>query len=143
MFITGIITDTGSFSYSCNYVATYLIISELFKLGIDGEQIHRLVYDTYSEDRMRLLGYCLSEKLKVFQKYGTAYISLTKEDLKRFNFQVGDTEGVVELCVINRRHIRSRVIYGKGRIHKTFPSFQREYFRGNNCKEILRWRRSS
>lgn len=96
---TGIVTDTGSFSYSCNYVATYLIISELFKLGIDGEQIHRLVYDTYSEDRMRLLGYCLSEKLKVFQKYGTAYISLTKEDLKRFNFQVGDTEGVVNYAL--------------------------------------------
>jgi phosphoesterase RecJ-like protein len=96
---TGIVTDTGSFSYSCNYVDTYLIISELFKLGIDGEHIHRLVYDTYSEDRMRLLGYCLSEKLKVFQKYGIAYISLTKEDLKRFNFQVGDTEGVVNYAL--------------------------------------------
>jgi phosphoesterase RecJ-like protein len=96
---TGIITDTGSFSYSCNYEATYLIIAELFKQGIDGEHIHRLVYDTYSEDRMRLLGYCLSEKLKVFQKYGTAYISLTKEDLKRFNYQVGDTEGVVNYAL--------------------------------------------
>jgi phosphoesterase RecJ-like protein len=96
---TGIVTDTGSFSYSCNYEATYLIISELIKLGIDGEQIHRLVYDTYSEDRMRLLGYCLSEKLKVFQKYGTAYISLTKEDLKKFNFKIGDTEGVVNYAL--------------------------------------------
>ncbi len=91
----GIVTDTGSFSYSCNYEKTYLIIAEFFKMGIDGEYIHRLVYDTYSEDRMRLLGYCLSEKLKVFYKYHTAYISLTKEDMAKFNYKIGDTEGVV------------------------------------------------
>jgi phosphoesterase RecJ-like protein len=96
---TGIVTDTGSFSYACNYVATYLIIAELYKYGIDGEQIHRLVYDTYSEERMRLLGFCLSEKLMVFHNYGTAYISLTKEDLKKFNYQVGDTEGVVNYAL--------------------------------------------
>ena len=91
----GIVTDTGSFSYACNYEKTYLIIAELFKHGIDGEHIHRLVYDTYTEDRMRLLGYCLSEKLRVFPKYHTAYISLTKEDMNKFNYKIGDTEGIV------------------------------------------------
>jgi phosphoesterase RecJ-like protein len=95
----GIVTDTGSFSYSCNYQKTYLIIAELFNLGIDGERIHQLVYDTYSENRLRLLGYCLSEKLKVFHKYHTAYISLTKADLKKFNYKIGDTEGVVNYAL--------------------------------------------
>ena len=98
---TGIVTDTGSFSYSCNYVDTYLIISELFKLRIDGEHIHRLVYDTYSEDRMRLLGYCLSEKLKVFQKYGIAYISLTKGRFKKVQFSDRRYGRSSELCFIN------------------------------------------
>jgi len=95
----GIVTDTGSFSYSCNNEKTYLIVSELIKLGVDGESIHRLVYDTYSEDRMRLLGFCLSEKLKVIHEYHTAYISLTKEELKRFNHKIGDTEGVVNFAL--------------------------------------------
>lgn len=91
----GIVTDTGSFSYSCNNFRTYEIISHLMKLGIDGESIHRQIYDTYSEDRMRLLGHCLGPNLVVLHKYNTAYIYLSAEDLKRFNYQEGDTEGVV------------------------------------------------
>jgi len=96
---TGIATDTGSFSYSCNYVKTYLITAELFKLGIDGEHIHRLIYDTYSESRLRLLGYAVSDGLVVLPEYHAAYIVLTKEDLLRFNYQVGDTEGVVNYAL--------------------------------------------
>jgi len=95
----GIATDTGSFSYACNYAKTFEITAELIKCGIDGEHIHRLVYDTYSINRMRLLGYCLSEKLKVFPEFKTAYISLTKEDLDKFVYKIGDTEGVVNYAL--------------------------------------------
>ena len=91
----GIITDTGSFSYSCNNEKTYQITAHLISAGIDGEHIHRMVYDTYSEARLRLLGYSLSDKLVVLHESHTAYISLSKDDLKRFNHQVGDTEGIV------------------------------------------------
>ena len=95
----GIITDTGSLSYSCNYVKTYLIIAELFRLGIDGEHLHRLIYDTYSESRLRLLGYSISDQLVVLPEFHTAYITLTKEDLARFDHQIGDTEGVVNYAL--------------------------------------------
>ncbi|HNW99494.1 MAG TPA: bifunctional oligoribonuclease/PAP phosphatase NrnA [Bacteroidales bacterium] len=95
----GMVTDTGSFSYSCNHVKMYNITAELFKLGIDGERIHRLVYDTFTENRMRLLGFCLSDKMKVFPEYQTAYISLTKEDLEKYNYQTGDSEGVVNYAL--------------------------------------------
>ncbi len=91
----GIMTDTGSFSYACNYEKTYRTVAELYKLGIDGVNIHRQVYDTFSESRIRLLGYCLSEKLVVKQNLNAAYISLTKSELERFNFNPGDMEGVV------------------------------------------------
>ncbi|MFZ4523569.1 MAG: DHH family phosphoesterase [Bacteroidales bacterium] len=96
---TGIITDTGSLSYSCNYIKTYLIMAELFRLGIDGEHIHRLIYDTYSESRLRLLGYSISDQLEVLPEYHTAFITLTKEDLQRFDHQIGDTEGVVNYAL--------------------------------------------
>lgn len=95
----GMMTDTGSFSYSCNYPKTYLIVAELMKFGIDVELIHRRVYDTYSESRMRLLGFSLSERLQVFPEYHTAYIYLTAEDLTRFNHQIGDTEGIVNFAL--------------------------------------------
>jgi len=48
---------------------------------------------------MRLLGYCLSEKLHVLPEHGTAYISLSKEDMNRFHYQIGDTEGVVNYAL--------------------------------------------
>lgn len=95
----GIITDTGSFSYSCNYSETYKITAHLIELGVDGEYIHQLVYSTFTENRLRLLGYCLSERLHVLPQYKTAYIYLTKDDLKKFNYQAGDTEGVVNYAL--------------------------------------------
>ena len=96
---SGIITDTGSFSYSCNYEKTYLITADLYRKGIDGEHIHRLVYDTYSEGRLRLLGYSISEKLVVLHEFHTAYIYLSKEDLDRFNYRIGDTEDIVNYAL--------------------------------------------
>ncbi|HLO92177.1 MAG TPA: bifunctional oligoribonuclease/PAP phosphatase NrnA [Lentimicrobium sp.] len=95
----GMMTDTGSFSYASNYPDTLETVADLIRKGVDTEKIHRLVYDTYSENRMRLLGYCLSEKLIVIPEYCTAYISLTGEDLEKFSFQPGDTEGVVNYAL--------------------------------------------
>lgn len=91
----GIMTDTGSFSYSCNKPETYHAIAHLVSTGIAVDIIHQKVYSTYSENRLRLLGYCLNNKLKVFPEYGASYISLSKEELKQFNHKVGDTEGIV------------------------------------------------
>jgi phosphoesterase RecJ-like protein len=95
----GIMTDTGSFSYACNYERTFGIVADLYKSGIDGVKINRLVYATFSENRLRLLGYALSEKLKVLPEYSTAHISLTRKELKHFNYQVGDTEGLVNYAL--------------------------------------------
>jgi bifunctional oligoribonuclease and PAP phosphatase NrnA len=95
----GIMTDTGSFSYGNNNPRTYEIASRLVSLGVDAANINRMVYNTYSENRLRLLGYCLGQKLKVLQEYRTAYISLSADDLKRFNHQEGDTEGIVNYAL--------------------------------------------
>jgi len=91
----GIMTDTGSFRYPSTTSKTHQIISNLVGLGVDGAIIHQKVYDTYSEHRLRLLGYALTEKMKVFPELNAAYISLSQEELKRFSFQKGDTEGLV------------------------------------------------
>lgn len=91
-FYAGIMTDTGSFSYSIS-PRTHFVVAALIEKGIDPVKIHQDIYDTYSESRTRLLGYSLSEKLVV--KGERAYIWLTMADLQRFNHQNGDTEGVV------------------------------------------------
>ena len=90
-----IMTDTGSFSYAANYPETYHIVADLIDIGVDAERVHRMVYDTFTENRLRLLGYAISERMMVWHQLHTAVIYLTKGDLARFNYQVGDTEGVV------------------------------------------------
>lgn len=140
---TGIITDTGSLSYSCNNPGTYDTLAHFMKIGIDGEAIHRKVYDTYSEDRMRLLGYCLSKKLKVLKQQETAYISLSKEDLKNFNYKDGDTEGVVNYALSIKGILVAAIFIEKDDLVKiSFRSegninvniLAREYFNGGGHK---------
>lgn len=94
---TGIMTDTGSFSYSSSNPETFKVVSELLKYGINKDQIHANVFDNYSEDRMRFLGYCMNEKMVVLKEYNTAYICLTAEEQKRYNFVIGDDEGFVNV----------------------------------------------
>jgi phosphoesterase RecJ-like protein len=92
---TCIMTDTGSFSYNCNYGRTYHIVAALIEKGVDAAKIHKLVYDTYTENRLRLLGFALSSRLLVWEELHTAVIYLTRQDLDKYHFQVGDTEGLV------------------------------------------------
>ena len=91
----GIVTDTGSFSFSCNRKETWEVTADLIARGVDAQKLHRLIYDTFSEDRLRLLGFAIHKRMIVLEEYHTALIYLTKSDLKRFNFKVGDTEGIV------------------------------------------------
>lgn len=91
----GIMTDTGSFRYPSTTSKTHQIIAHVIDLGVNGSKIHQEVFDTYSEDRLRLLGYALTEKMKVFPKHNAAYISLSQEELQRFSFKKGDNEGLV------------------------------------------------
>lgn len=119
----GIMTDTGSFSFACNRPETFNVTAKLLETGIDGEYIHRKVYDTFSEDRLRLLGYSLSEKLVVMKDYAVAYIALSRADLQRFNYQVGDTEGLVNYA-LSIQGIAMAVLLTerKGRIRLSFRS---------------------
>ncbi len=91
----GIITDTGSFSFSCNSAITYKIVASLIEKGIDAENLHRLIYDNFSESRLRLLGFAISQKMMILPEFHTAIITLSEEDLKIFNYQDGDSEGIV------------------------------------------------
>ena len=93
----GLLTDTGSFSYSVNTPDTFRMAADMMELGVDKNLIASRVYDSYSENRMRLLGYCLQRKMRIFHNYRAAFISLSRKELEDFDFQVGDTEGFVNM----------------------------------------------
>lgn len=94
---TGMMTDTGGFTYNSNNHEIYTIISELIKIGVDKDAIYRKVYNTYSVDRFRLMGFCLYKKMKIYPEYRTALITLTAKELSIFNYINGDTEGFVNI----------------------------------------------
>lgn len=91
----GIVTDTGSFSFSSNKSSTYRIMADLIERGLVPDKIHQLIYDTFSENRLRLLGLGISSRMLVWDNLRTALIYFTAEDLAGLDEQVGDTEGVV------------------------------------------------
>jgi phosphoesterase RecJ-like protein len=95
----GIMTDTGSFKYDSTTSKTHHIIAKLIDAGAENAKIHDLIYDNSSADRIKLLGFCLNEKLLLYPENNAAIISLTAEELERFNFKKGDTEGFVNYCL--------------------------------------------
>jgi len=94
---TGMMTDTGGFTYNSNNREIYYIIGELLKKGIDKDQIYANVYHNYSVDRFRMLGYVLYERMKIYDEYNASLIYLTKEEQNRFNAKKGDTEGFANI----------------------------------------------
>ena len=93
---TGMMTDTGGFTYNSNSREIYFIISELLSKGIDKDDIYRKVFNTYSESRLRLMGHVLSH-MKVYPEYRAAMISLTAKEQKCFDYIRGDSEGFVNI----------------------------------------------
>ena len=92
---TGIMTDTGSFRFSSVSAHTHLVLSYLVGLGIDHAQIHEQTFDQRSLNQVQLEGHALSDKLHTWMDPGVAFIVLDLDTLERFNYQPGDTEGVV------------------------------------------------
>ena len=93
--LVGIMTDTGSFAHSIYHPRTFDLVSILVEKSMPYTYIHQLVYDTMSENRLRLLGFSINNRMEVLDEYNTAIIALSKSDLDSFKYQVGDTEGVV------------------------------------------------
>lgn len=94
---SGMMTDTGGFTYNSNRPEIYFIISQLLTKGFDKDKIFRNVYNNYSEWRLRLIGYVLYQKLNVIPEKHASYFCLTRRDLKRFHYLKGDAEGLVNM----------------------------------------------
>ena len=93
----GMMTDTGGFQYNSSQCEIYFIISQLLTKKIDKDKIYRNVYHNYSENRLRMMGYVMYEKLVYLKEYNTGYYTITKEEQRRFHFIKGDAEGLVNL----------------------------------------------
>lgn len=95
LLYVGMMTDTGNFSFSYLTPALYRAVAVLAETGIDIPALHNSVYNAYSADRARLFGYVINRKMKFLRSNTVAYMSLTEEEMRRYYFQQGDSEGFV------------------------------------------------
>ena len=93
----GMMTDTGGFTFNSNDPAIFFIISQLLTKHINKDKIYRSVYHNYSDNRIRLMGYVMYEKLAYDAQHHAAWFTLSKADLKRFHYIKGDAEGLVNI----------------------------------------------
>ena len=91
----GMMTDTGNFAFSTLTPDLFRVVSILVNTGIHVPTIHNNVYNSFSEGRARLFGYVINRKMKIFHNGTVAHMSLTSDEMKRFWFQQGDSEGFV------------------------------------------------
>ncbi|MDB5090497.1 MAG: family phosphoesterase [Mucilaginibacter sp.] len=96
---TGIMTDSASFSLPKTTSAVHRIVADLIDAGAVNWQIHEQMYKNSSENRLRFLGICLSERLEVLHEFNTAVIAVTKADLEKYDVITGDTEGIVNYAL--------------------------------------------
>ena len=100
----GMMTDTGGFTYNSSDPDIYFIISQLLTKHINKDKIYRNVYNTFSENRLRLMVYVMYEKLVVDAERHASYFTLTRDDLRRFHFIKGDAEGLVNMPLQMKGH---------------------------------------
>lgn len=94
---TGMMTDTGNFSFNSTYPEMYEVVADLVRAGVEKDKVYNAVYNQYSADRVRLMGYALYKKLRLFPEYHLALITLSADELDHYHYQVGDTEGLVNM----------------------------------------------
>ena len=100
----GMMTDTGGFTYNSSDPDIYFIISQLLTKRINKDKIYRNVYHNFSENRLRLTGFVMYERLVVDNSLHASYFTITRDDMRRFHFMKGDAEGLVNMPLQIKGH---------------------------------------
>lgn len=143
LLYVGMMTDTGNFSFSFLTPALYRALAVLVEKGIDIPKINSAVYNSFSEDRARLFAYAIDRKMSIIKGGTVAYMALTEREMRRYNFQQGDSEGFVnypltiqkmKFSVIFIEHRKFIRISFRSRKHIDVNLFARKYFDGGGHK---------
>jgi bifunctional oligoribonuclease and PAP phosphatase NrnA len=135
----GVMTDTGSFRFASTAAQTHDMVAGLMRAGAVPHKIHELIFDTFPEKRLRLLGFLLSQRLLVLPELNAAYMWLSEADSAEYKIQQGDTEGFVNYALgIKGIEFAAFVTSRDGDVRMSFRSkgnvdvnqFARQHFNG-------------
>ncbi|MDO3695210.1 bifunctional oligoribonuclease/PAP phosphatase NrnA [Wenyingzhuangia sp. chi5] len=106
----GILTDTGSFRFNSVQPRTHEILAKILATGVEHHLIHEKLNDNNTESRLRLQGYAMSEKLEILYDYHVAIISLSKEELAKYNYKKGDTDSLANL-ILSIKGMKAAIVF--------------------------------
>jgi len=106
----GILTDTGSFKFNSVKPRTHEVLALLLAVGVEHHLIHEYLNDTNTESRLRLQGYAMSEKLEILYDHHVAIISLSKEELAKYNYQKGDTDSLAN-TLLSIKGMKAAIVF--------------------------------
>lgn len=93
--LTGMVTDTRNFSVNVVNPDIYEILEKLLEKGANKTRIVKEALETRSYWSLKLEAYALSEKLEILPRHHAAITTLSSQELERYHYQKGDTEGLV------------------------------------------------
>ncbi len=143
LLYTAILTDTGSFAYSCTTSHVHEVVSVLLTKGANPDKINNKVYNCFTESRLRFLGFCVAEKMKIIEGTQIAYIGVSEEELRRFNIQDGETEGIasyplkiaeIQACAFFREKDKKIRISFRSKVDFDVNVLARQHFNGGGHK---------
>ncbi|MBR6167907.1 MAG: DHH family phosphoesterase [Paludibacteraceae bacterium] len=94
---TGLMTDTGNFAFNSTSADLYDIIADLLRAGVQKDAIYDAVFNQYSIDRLRMTGFALYRKMRIYPEHHLALITLSADELELYHYKTGDTEGLVNM----------------------------------------------
>jgi phosphoesterase RecJ-like protein len=95
----GIMTDTGSFRFPSVTAKTHDVLHKVILNGVIPFKIHEMVFDQNTSEQLKLRGFAISDKMELIKGSPIGMISLSMEELNRFNYKKGDTEGLVNVIL--------------------------------------------
>ena len=143
LLYVGMMTDTGNFAFSHLTPELFRAVAVLLERGISIPDIHNSVYNAYTAGRARLFGYVINRKMELIHGGRVAYMSLNEQEMRRFGFQQGDSEGFVNYpLTIKKMKMTAMFIEQNGFIRISMRSrgnvdvnlFARKYFNGGGHK---------
>lgn len=143
LLYVGMMTDTGNFAFSTLTPELFRAVAVLLERGIAIPEIHNKVYNSYTAGRARLFGYVINRKMELIHGGRVAYMSLNEQEMRRFGFQQGDSEGFVNYpLTIKKMKMSAMFIEQNGFIRISLRSrgkvdvnlFARKYFNGGGHK---------
>lgn len=106
----GILTDTGGFKFNSVKPQTHEVLAKLLAAGVEHHLVHEKLNDTNTESRLRLQGYAMSEKLEILYNHHVAIIALSKEELAKYHYKKGDTDGLANL-VLSIKGMKAAIVF--------------------------------